>query len=300
MFVCDLADFAQVDDLARRALGELGHIDVLVNNAGIPKRKHVTALDYATVDQVTHLNYLSPVRLTLAVLPGIVARHAGMIVNVSSVAATLSSPGEAAYDASKAALSVFSEAMAIDLWETGVRVLVVYPGVVDTELFTIPDNDPLSAAIERIPVSELVDGVMDAISRDTLEVYVPDSFKGIASGEASDLEGFLAGAATWVRQRAGGWPTRGETGGGRPTSVDPEPDVSRHGVPTCPASTAGARGDAPTPRPPPGERRRWRWRAPSVGWWLRERARVVGAGGRDVLLLPLRPRQSGCRTSRVP
>jgi short-subunit dehydrogenase len=204
MFACDLADFAQVDDLARRALGELGHIDVLVNNAGIPKRKHVTALDYATVEQVTHLNYLSPVRLTLAVLPGMVARRAGMIVNVSSVAATLSSPGEAAYDASKAALSVFSEAMAIDLWETGVRVLVVYPGVVDTELFTIPDNDPLSAAIERIPVSELVDGVMDAISRDALEVYVPDWFKGIASGKASDLEGFLAGAAAWVRQQAGG------------------------------------------------------------------------------------------------
>jgi len=204
MFVCDLSDFAQVDDLARRALDAFGHIDMLVNNAGMPKRKHVTALDYDTVEHVARLNYLSPVRLTLAILPGMVARGSGLIVNVSSVAATLSSPGEAAYDASKAALSVFSEAMAIDLWETGVRVLVVYPGVVDTELFTIPDNDPLSMDIERIPVSELVDGVMDAISRDALEVYVPDWFKGIASGKASDLEGFLAGSAAWVRQQAGG------------------------------------------------------------------------------------------------
>ena len=188
----------------RADLGELGHIDVLVNNAGIPKRKHVTALDYATVDQVTHLNYLSPVRLTLAVLPGMVARRRRddrqRVLGGGDAVVTRRSR----HDASKAALSVFSEAMAIDLWETGVRVLVVYPGVVDTELFTIPDNDPLSAAIERIPVSELVDGVMDAISRRRVEVYVPDWFKGIASGKASDLEGFLAGAAAWVRQQAGG------------------------------------------------------------------------------------------------
>lgn len=128
MWVCDLSDFAQVDDLARRAVDELGEIDVLVNNAGIPKRKHVLALDAATVETVVRVNYLSPVWLTLALLPQMVERHSGLIVNVSSVAATLSSPGESAYDASKAALSVFSEAMAIDLWETGVRVLVVYPG----------------------------------------------------------------------------------------------------------------------------------------------------------------------------
>ena len=129
------------------------------------------------------------------------ARGAGRIVNVSSVAATLSSPGEAAYDASKSALSVFSEAMAIDLWETGVRVLVVYPGVVDTELFAIPDNDPLSPAIPKIAVSELADGVMDAIARDALEVYVPAWFKQIAAQKASDVEKFLAGSANWVRQQ---------------------------------------------------------------------------------------------------
>ena len=70
-------------------------------------------------------------------------RDDGRIINVSSIAATLSSPGEAAYDASKAALAVFSEAMAVDLWDTGIKVMVVYPGVVDTPLFELPDNDPL-------------------------------------------------------------------------------------------------------------------------------------------------------------
>jgi short-subunit dehydrogenase len=201
MWVRDLADFDQVDELARLVQDELGGIDVLVNNAGAPKRKHVTALDARTVEALIHQNYLSPIRLTLALLPAMVARGSGLFVNISSVAATLSSPGEAAYDASKAALSVFSEAMAIDLWDTGVRVLIVYPGVVDTELFTIPDNDPLSPTIAKIPVAEFVDGVMDAIARDALEVYIPGWFKQVASGKAGNVEGFLAGSANWVRQQ---------------------------------------------------------------------------------------------------
>jgi NAD(P)-dependent dehydrogenase (short-subunit alcohol dehydrogenase family) len=97
--------------LAADALAELGGVDILVNNAGIPKRRQVTRLDPETVAAVMAINYLSPVRLTLALLPHMVERGSGRIVNVSSVAATLSSPGEAAYVASKAALTGFSESM---------------------------------------------------------------------------------------------------------------------------------------------------------------------------------------------
>ena len=141
MWVVDLSVPDEVDRLAASALEELGGVDVLVNNAGIPKRRHVTKLDAATVESVMAINYLSPVRLTLALLPQMLERDSGLVVNVASVAATLSSPGESAYDVSKAALAVFSEAMAIDLWDTGVDVAVVYPGLFDTELFSLPDND---------------------------------------------------------------------------------------------------------------------------------------------------------------
>lgn len=201
-WVTDLSVPEQVDDLARRAVDEMGGVDVLVNNAGIPKRRHVTATDAATVDHVTRVNYLAPVRLTLALLPHMVERGAGRIVNVSSVAATLSSPGEAAYAASKAALAVFSEVMAVDLWDTGVRVLVVYPGVVDTELFDIPDNDPLLAPVERIPVSQCVADILDALRRDLLEVYTPEYFKQYALGKAGNVETFLAGTAEYARQQS--------------------------------------------------------------------------------------------------
>jgi short-subunit dehydrogenase len=201
MWVTDLAEPAQVDELARAAVDEMGGVDILVNNAGIPKRRHVTQTDAATVGRVTRINYLSPIQLTLALLPQMLERDSGRIINVSSVAATLSSPGETAYAASKAALSVFSECMTVDLWATGVKVLVVYPGIVDTELFSIPDNDPLAADVEPITVEQCVSEVLDALQRDAVEVYTPAYFKDFAVGKANDIATFLAGTAQYAQQQ---------------------------------------------------------------------------------------------------
>jgi short-subunit dehydrogenase len=203
MWTCDLAEPGELDVLAERVQDEWLRLDMLVNNAGIPKRRHVTALDPADIESVMRINYLAPVRLTLALLPSLLASRHGRIVNVSSVAAVLSSPGEAAYDASKAALSAFSEAMAIDLWDTAVDVMVVYPGLVATELFDVPDNDPPPSTIESIGVDEVVEAVLDGLARGASEVYVPSWFKDIAVGKAGNLDGFLAGAAAFVAEQQG-------------------------------------------------------------------------------------------------
>jgi short-subunit dehydrogenase len=200
-WVIDLGDPAQVDALAQKAVDEMGGVDLLVNNAGIPKRRHVTATDAATVETVTRINYLSPIQLTLALLPQMLERDSGRIINISSVAATLSSPGETAYAASKAALSVFSECMTVDLYDTGVKVLVVYPGIVDTELFSIPDNDPLAADVEPITVEQCVNEVLDALQRDAVEVYTPAYFKDFAVGKANDIPTFLEGTAQYAAQQ---------------------------------------------------------------------------------------------------
>lgn len=201
MWLCDMANEADVDALADGVLDAFGGVDVLINNAGIPRRKHVMELDYATVESVMRINYLSAAQLTLRLLPGMVERGEGRVVNVSSIAAPLSSPGESSYDASKAALASFSEAMAMDLWFDGIKVMVVYPGVVDTPLFDIPDNDPLPAsAPDRIPVSEMVDAILGGIQEDAAEVYAPAWFKDIVIGKVQNTEGFLAGAAEFARQ----------------------------------------------------------------------------------------------------
>lgn len=202
MWIADLGDNRAVATLAGAAATEMGGVDVLVNNAGMPKRRHVTRLDAETVESVMRLNYLSPVRLTLSLLPGMLERGSGTVINVSSVAATLSSPGESAYDASKAALSAFSEAMAIDLWDQGVRVLVVYPGLVATELFDAADNDPvMDSGVEPLSVEDLVGAVFGALERDAVQVYVPEWFEEIAAAKARDVGAFLAGAAQFVADR---------------------------------------------------------------------------------------------------
>jgi NAD(P)-dependent dehydrogenase (short-subunit alcohol dehydrogenase family) len=201
MWVVDLADEDAVDQLAVDVMDAFGGIDLLVNNAGIPKRRHVTALDIEVITQVMAINYLSPMRLTMALLPQMLARGAGTIVNVSSIAATLSAPGEAAYDASKAALTAFSEAMAVDLWENGVKVMVVYPGVIDTDLFSLPDNDIPDLPIAAEPVSVAVDAILGGLANDAAQVYVPEYFRDIAASKAQDVGQFLKGTAAYLRQQ---------------------------------------------------------------------------------------------------
>src|ERR1019366_4974332 len=204
MWVVDLADPDAVDRLAVDVMNAFGGVDLLGNNAGIPKRRHTTALDIETITQVMHINYLSPMRLTMALLPQMLARGSGTIVNISSIAATLSAPGEAAYDASKAALTAFSEAMAVDLWETGVKVLVVYPGVIDTDLFSLPDNDIPNLPVPAEPVSVAVDAILGGLASEAAQVYVPAYFADIAATKAQDVGEFLKGTAAYLRQQRAG------------------------------------------------------------------------------------------------
>jgi short-subunit dehydrogenase len=206
----DLSDLDAVGDFARRADDELGGIDLLVNNAGIPKRRRVEATSDAELDQVVAINFLSPVRLTTALLPRMLERGRGQILNVSSVAARLSPPGEAAYAASKAALTAWSESLAVELWDTPVSVHLLNPGVVDTELFHLPDNDPMLAEVEALPTSAVVDVVVDQLASGDLERYVPEWFGDVAQMKANDLTGYLTGSAEWYRD------ARAQAGGGRP------------------------------------------------------------------------------------
>jgi NAD(P)-dependent dehydrogenase (short-subunit alcohol dehydrogenase family) len=202
-WVVDLADLDRVEAFAEQADDELGGIDLLVNNAGMPKRRSVADLSVAEIDQVMALNYSSPIRLMMALVPRMLDRtRPADVVNLSSVAARLSPAGEASYAASKAALTAFSECLAVELWDSPVTIHVVNPGVIDTELFHLPDNDPLAAPIEPEPPSIVVDAVLDQLDAGTFEVYVPGYFEDFATGKATNLQEFLKGSAEfWASSR---------------------------------------------------------------------------------------------------
>jgi NAD(P)-dependent dehydrogenase (short-subunit alcohol dehydrogenase family) len=196
----DLSELDGLEAFAADVDAKLGGVDVLVNNAGIPKRRDVLHLSPQVVADVMRINYLSPVRLTLALLDGLIARS-GRIVNISSVAARLAPPAEAAYAASKAAISAWSECMQVDLRDTDVKIHVVYPGVIDTELFHLPDNDEFTADIEALPVDAIVEPVLQMIENETFEIAVPDWFNGIFSGKYNDVAAFLDGTIAYLRTR---------------------------------------------------------------------------------------------------
>jgi NAD(P)-dependent dehydrogenase (short-subunit alcohol dehydrogenase family) len=166
----------------------------------------VTELTPDVVDAVMAINYLSPVRLTLALLSGLIERN-GRIVNISSVAARLGPGTEAAYAGSKAALTAWSEAMAIDLADTGVKVHVVNPGIIDTELFRLPDNDePIADMSMALPVEAIVQPVVDQLDAGAFEIYVPEWFQDVVAGKVADPDAFQQGTIQYLR-------TKGALGG---------------------------------------------------------------------------------------
>jgi len=201
MGLCDVTSFEGCESAIREVIEQFGGIDVLVNNAGIPKRRTVQSLTPEVVESTMAINYYSPIRLTLALLPTLIERD-GHIVNISSIAARLGPPGEAAYAATKAALTAWSESMAVDLRNTNVGVHVVNPAVIDTELFQMPDNDPaMIEDVEALPTDAMVDPVLRALDDGTFEVYVPEHFAQITQGKFNDPTAWIEGTKAYARSR---------------------------------------------------------------------------------------------------
>jgi len=198
MWVADLADTAAVGPLAVQAWDTLGGIDVLVNNAAVPKRRAVTALEPSDAEAVMAVNFFAPMRMTLAVLPRMLKRDAGVIVNVASVGGRLGIIHESAYCASKFALCGWSEAMAVDLHGTGVSVKLIQPGPVDTEIWDQPDNDDPLYDGPKVPADDVADGIVAALGDDRFEHYVPD-LKAVVDAKNSDIDAFITGAAAMAR-----------------------------------------------------------------------------------------------------
>jgi short-subunit dehydrogenase len=198
MWVADLAETATVGQLALRAWDDLGGIDVLVNNAAIPKRRPVGALDAAEVEAVMRVNFFAPMRMTLAVLPRMLARGDGVIVNVSSVGGRLGIIHEAAYCASKFALCGWSESMAVDLHDTGVSVKLIQPGPVDTEIWDQPDNEEPLYQGPKVPPDEVAAGIIAALGSGGFEHYVPD-MKAVVDAKNADLDSYIAGVAAMAQ-----------------------------------------------------------------------------------------------------
>jgi short-subunit dehydrogenase len=202
-WAADLSDPGGAADLALEIWDHFGGLDVVVNNAAVPMRRHVTRLTMPEVERTMRINYLSPVAISLAVLPRMLERKSGTIVNVSSLGGRLGITAEAAYSGSKFALAGWSESMAIDLDGTGVRVKLILPGAIDTEIWDQPDNDAPLYDGPKEPPEAIAGALADAIESDRFEHYLPD-MKAVIEAKTSDIDAFMVGMRALSNQTGSG------------------------------------------------------------------------------------------------
>jgi short-subunit dehydrogenase len=189
----DLGDVDAAEALALDAWDRFQGLDVLVNNAAIPMVRSVTDLSVDDLATTMRVDFESPVRMAMAVLPRMLERDRGMIVNVSSMGGRLGIPREAAYCAAKFALCGWSESAATDLWSTGVRVRLVIPGPIDTDIWDRPGTEPSAYDGPKEPPEPVAVGIVELIEGDRFEAYLPD-MKSVAAFKTSEIDLYLEGA----------------------------------------------------------------------------------------------------------
>lgn len=133
---CDLSDDEDIIRMAKQVLAEHGHVDVLVNNAGRSIRRSVKlSLDrFHDFERTMQLNYFGAVRLTLELLPSMMERREGHVLNISSIGVQTNQPRFSAYVASKAALDAFGRCISSELYDENVAVTSVYLPLVRTKM----------------------------------------------------------------------------------------------------------------------------------------------------------------------
>ena len=148
VLVADLADADAATDVARRALQELDHVDVLVNNAAAAARVASENLTAELIDNLMAVNVRAPLLLIAALIPSMTHQSRGSIINLSSVSSLIGTPRRSAYAATKGALDAARRSLAIELGPLGIRVNAGAPGVVDTALWA--KNKAIAGVVELV------------------------------------------------------------------------------------------------------------------------------------------------------
>ncbi|WP_028546958.1 SDR family NAD(P)-dependent oxidoreductase [Paenibacillus taiwanensis] len=172
----DVTNTAEVEHVMARIIATYGRIDILLNNAGMGLFERATDLTLGQFEAMMDVNYMGTVRCTKAVLPSMLERRSGRIVNVASMAGKIGSPKSSAYSASKHAVLGFTNSLRMELAGTGVTVSAVNPGPIDTPFFDVAD--PTGHYVNNIkwfmmPPERVAKQILRVMERGTSEVDLP-------------------------------------------------------------------------------------------------------------------------------
>src|SRR5262245_11300784 len=196
-----------------RSIQAHGPIDVLVNNAGIERRGSVEELDLSQFRAVMETNYFGALRCIQAVLPEMRSRRNGCIINVSSVAGRVSSPPLTPYAATKFALEALTEGLAQEVKMSNIRVAIVEPGIIDTDMArnvaneTTQSNYPQGRRMSDLFAVALQQATApEVVGRNILEIVESGTWK-LRHPVGPDAEGYLQWRASmsdeeWIERGA--------------------------------------------------------------------------------------------------
>jgi NADP-dependent 3-hydroxy acid dehydrogenase YdfG len=174
----DITDRGQATDAVQRTVAEFGRLDTLVNNAGIMLRGTALRSSIEEWERMVSLNVMGALYVTHAALPHLVdaaessPRRVADIVNVSSTAGRVARPGSGVYALTKFGLAAFSESLRQECIARRVRVSVVEPGTVDTEIITHVGENVRQAvqeqvgSIEPLQPEDIADAIVHVVTRD--------------------------------------------------------------------------------------------------------------------------------------
>lgn len=159
IFKADVSNKKQVQEMVDYATNEFKKIDILINNAGISSTGLLQDLSEEELTRIFSVNVNGTFFCTQAVLPQMIARHEGKIINISSVWGLVGASNEVAYSASKAAIIGFTKALAKEVGPSNIRVNCIAPGIVMTDMvsdYTVEEFDDIRSQIplERIGSTE--------------------------------------------------------------------------------------------------------------------------------------------------
>ena len=151
----DISDPAQVRDMVQKAVSELGHIDVLINNAGIAQQKLFTEITDEDWMKMRGVNLDGVFYTCREVLKTMIPRHSGAIVNISSVWGQTGASCEVHYSAAKAGVIGLTKALAKEVGLSGIRVNCIAPGVIRSQMLKSFTEEDLSALCDETPLCRL-------------------------------------------------------------------------------------------------------------------------------------------------
>ncbi len=184
---CDVSDAAQVRQVFAEIEGRWHHVDALVNCAGIAHIGLFQDTDEETWRRIMAVNLDGAYRCARAVLPGMISRRSGSIIQIASMWGEVGASCEVAYSASKAGLIGLTKALAKEVGPSGVRVNCVSPGVIDTEMNAELSPEALRELAEETPLGRI--GTPEDVARAVLFLAGEDS--AFITGQVIGVSGGL-------------------------------------------------------------------------------------------------------------